>query len=161
MCKYETGRQKFNLVYRGSRDGFRASDFHSKCDNRPNTLTIIQTTKGFVFGGYTSLSWYQTGQSYYDSDAFLFSLINKFKKPFLCKSLYGSHAICCNLLYGPTFGNFDIQICDNSNACSNSYARINSGNYQPPSGLNDLNGNYFCDGKNFQVKDIEVFQIEL
>ncbi len=42
----------WNLLYRGSRDGFRAVDFHSRCDkaNEP-TLTIVKSTGGHIFGG--------------------------------------------------------------------------------------------------------------
>jgi hypothetical protein len=36
--------QKLNLIYRASRDGFEASQFHAKCDNKPNTLIIIKST---------------------------------------------------------------------------------------------------------------------
>jgi hypothetical protein len=45
----------WKLLYRGSRDGFGASKFHEKCDNESNTLTLIETTKGFIFGGFTPL----------------------------------------------------------------------------------------------------------
>jgi hypothetical protein len=45
--------KKWTLMYRGSRDGFMAANFHGRCDGRPNTLTIIETTKGYIFGGYT------------------------------------------------------------------------------------------------------------
>ena len=30
------------LIYRGSEDGFRAEDFHRKCDGVSNTLTFIK-----------------------------------------------------------------------------------------------------------------------
>lgn len=80
------GKQKFKLLYRGSRDGYGAADFHSKCDERPNTITIIETTKGFIFGGYTQASWSSTNKGYkFDSRAFLFSLVNPFKKRLLAK----------------------------------------------------------------------------
>ena len=39
------------LIYRASRDGFGADEFHSKCDGKRDTLSIIQTTNGYVFGG--------------------------------------------------------------------------------------------------------------
>jgi hypothetical protein len=32
---------KFTLLWRGSRDGFKATQFHSRCDGHPNTLTVI------------------------------------------------------------------------------------------------------------------------
>ena len=41
----------WKLLYRGSRDGFSASDFHDKCDEKPRTLTIIKTQSGDILGG--------------------------------------------------------------------------------------------------------------
>jgi hypothetical protein len=41
------------LIYRASQDGFEANDFHSKCDQKPNTLMIIKSEHGNIFGGYT------------------------------------------------------------------------------------------------------------
>ena len=43
---------KYKLLYRGTRDGMNASYFHQKCNSIPNTVSIIQTTKGYKFGGY-------------------------------------------------------------------------------------------------------------
>jgi hypothetical protein len=45
------------LLYRGSRDGFTRSAFHGKCEKHSNTVTIIETTKGYIFGGFTPLVW--------------------------------------------------------------------------------------------------------
>ena len=56
LCQFDSS-VKFNLLYRATRDGFRAVNFHSKCDNKSATITIVQTDRGFVFGGYTSLTW--------------------------------------------------------------------------------------------------------
>jgi len=45
---------KLKLLYRGSKDGFDAKQFHSKCDDQGCTLTIIKTTSGHIIGGYTN-----------------------------------------------------------------------------------------------------------
>jgi archaellum component FlaC len=45
--------KRFNLLWRGSRDGFTAQEFHRRCDGRANTLTLISDTDGNVFGGFT------------------------------------------------------------------------------------------------------------
>jgi hypothetical protein len=39
----------FALLWRGSRDGFRAADFHGRCDDHARTLALIQDTKGNIF----------------------------------------------------------------------------------------------------------------
>jgi hypothetical protein len=38
-------RKQFTLLWRGSRDGFRVRDFHSRCDGHPDTLTAILDTE--------------------------------------------------------------------------------------------------------------------
>ena len=47
------------LLYRGSRDGFRAEAFHQRCDNKQApTLTVIrEAARGFVFGAYSDAVW--------------------------------------------------------------------------------------------------------
>ena len=45
-----------NLLYRASRDGWAASNFHSCCDNKAPTVTVIQSGN-YVFGGYTEREW--------------------------------------------------------------------------------------------------------
>ena len=56
LCEFSKD-QKWNLIYKGSKDGFKASDFHSKCDDKSNTLVIVKSSNGNVFGGYTEQSW--------------------------------------------------------------------------------------------------------
>lgn len=50
-------RIKAELLYRGSEQKFNAGLFHSMCDLKGPTLTLVQSTKGKIFGGYTSMSW--------------------------------------------------------------------------------------------------------
>ena len=70
---------KLTLIYRGSRDGFKANKFHELCDNRGATVSIIKSKCGKVFGGYTSASWTSVRGYKKDERAFLFSLTNKTK----------------------------------------------------------------------------------
>jgi hypothetical protein len=63
------------LLYRGSRDGISPQAFHSKCDGKANTVTIIKTDKNYVFGGYTASPWKSERETYGDDPtAFIFSL---------------------------------------------------------------------------------------
>ena len=43
---------KAELLFRKTQDGSTSQDFHAQCDGIPNTVTIIKTVDGFVFGGY-------------------------------------------------------------------------------------------------------------
>jgi hypothetical protein len=45
--------RQFSLLWRGSRDGFKAQEFHRRCDWYANTLTVILGTKGNILGGFT------------------------------------------------------------------------------------------------------------
>ena len=50
----------WRLLFRASRDGYAASVFHSKCDNKGPTVTVVKS-RGNTFGGFTEESW--TNQS--------------------------------------------------------------------------------------------------
>ena len=41
LCEFDW-KSQFSLLYRASVDGFAASSFHSKCDNKGKTLTIVK-----------------------------------------------------------------------------------------------------------------------
>jgi hypothetical protein len=93
------------LLYRASRDGFSANDFHSKCDDIPNTLTIIKVKdQPHIFGGFTGASWEDVGYGE-DPSAFIFSLVNYDNKPIKMKINHNiKYAIYCGSFYGPSFG---------------------------------------------------------
>lgn len=99
--------ENWKLLYRGSRDGFEASDFHKKCDNKPKTLTIVKSTTGCIFGGYTEVEWYQIdpNQGHYKTDnkSFVFSLVNQENKP-IQLNIDQNTAIFCDSKCGPVFG---------------------------------------------------------
>ena len=70
---------KTELLYRKSSDGSTPNDFHKRCDNKGITITFIETTKGYKFGGYTEVPWDKSGKSKKNKSMFLFSLNNKLK----------------------------------------------------------------------------------
>lgn len=153
------GRPELDLLYRGSRDGFRALEFHSKCDNQSDTITLFRTSLGQIFGGYTRAAWSSLGGYVEDPYAFLFCLNNGTDRPFLSKISDSSRAVYCGPRFGPTFGEKDIDVRESSdtfvglaefpfsferpNECS---ATKNGGYY------------YFC-AKRFQLNEIEVFRV--
>jgi len=113
-------------IYRASRDGFQAFNFHSKCDYYSGTLTLIKSSNGNVFGGFTTANW-NSGSYATDSNAFLFSLINQFNDPVKLniKSDMIQYAIYAYPSYGPTFGTgHDLHIADQSNLNTNSYSNL-------------------------------------
>ena len=73
------------LLYKASRDGDNYQDFYRLCEDKGPTITIGLTTKGYKFGGFTSLSWknphngFGNYRFYEDKSAFIFSLNKKRK----------------------------------------------------------------------------------
>jgi uncharacterized coiled-coil protein SlyX len=53
----EFGGKRFSLLWRGTRDGFDAREFHRRCDGHANTLTLIEDRNGNIFGGFTPVAW--------------------------------------------------------------------------------------------------------
>jgi len=52
------------LLYRASRNGWAASNFHSCCDNKGPTVTVIKSGN-YIFGGCTDQSW--VGKYYFNN----------------------------------------------------------------------------------------------
>jgi len=49
------------LIYSGTRDGFRGTDFHSIADGQAPTITVVKNTHDKLFGGYTDIPWASAG----------------------------------------------------------------------------------------------------
>ena len=49
-------RSGFVRCWHAKTDGSTASTFHSNCDGKGPTVTIIQSGD-YIFGGYTDVSW--------------------------------------------------------------------------------------------------------
>ena len=151
---------KLELLYRASRDGWQCQDFHSRCDNKGATVTVIKCTGGFVFGGYADVSWRSTDSYTHSTQAFLFSLhspsgVGPVKLP-LVKNQY---AIYSAPNYGPTFGaGHDLHVANCANG--NTSSATNLGNaYQLPPGQSAQT--FFTGSHNFQAAEVEVYQVHL
>jgi hypothetical protein len=149
--------KRWVLLYRGSRDGFRASVFQGACNGRANTVTLVKTKKGFVFGGFTPVEWNSSGIYTADpsSASFLFSVTGSGGRRFRIRD--AAQAICGHQDHGPIFGpGHDFYIADNSNV-RNSTTRLGRGylNDTGKEGTEVLAGE-----RTFTVEDIEVFTIQ-
>jgi hypothetical protein len=162
LCEFSPN-DKWSLLYRGTWDGFGSDVFHSKCDGHSNTLTIFKAQgSGFIFGGYTTVSWDSSDDSKSDANAFLFSLTNKDNKPLKMKIKTNNphNAIYCHSKYGPTFGP-DICIANNANTTMGSYSNLGC-TYRHPQyrcGSNEVQ-TFLAGSFKFQLDEIEVFQRE-
>ena len=151
------------LLYKATRDGFTFKAFHDRCDNVPNTVTIIRNNLNFIFGGFTSARWSSTLGSISDSNAFIFSLRRSGtsnNNKLIIKSGETNNAIYGLSSYGPTFGDGrDIYIRDLSNTTTGSYSLLRS--YTAPSYPPGSNSSLFLTGgwQNWLTTEIEVYQI--
>ncbi len=150
------------LLYRATRDGFDSQAFHSKCDGKRNTITIIKNNLNYVFGGYASSAWSSSGNFINDPNAFLFSLRRdgvSFKDKFTVK--FAEFALYGHSSYGPSFGYNGICILNESNTNTRSYSNFGN-SYNLPDGY-IYGGNardYFAGHWNKWITtEIEVYQI--
>ena len=143
--------KKYTLLFKASRDGYRASNFHSKCDGYNNTLTLVETQFGRRFGGFTDAQWDQSSNYKTGSNGFIFS----FNEKEIYYNKDSNYNIYGNSGYGPCFGGgHDFYINDN---CNTSKSGENSGHSYETNGKK-----YALSGSsNFIVKDYEVYQLEL
>ena len=189
LCEFSLN-DKFTLLYRGSRDGFCARDFHSKCKGHSPTLTIVQVKNSpNIFGGFTSATWDPialTNLTYAqrkrepkrtnvvdpyfrycksDRTAFIFSLVNNDNDP--CK-MNGhpdriKHAITCRPDCGPTFGLFDVKLIDMCSSINLSLSYTNLGHTYPHKNyaMNTFEAKRFLAGlESFLLREIEVYKKE-
>ena len=60
-------RSRFVRCWHAKEDGWAASTFHSNCDDKGPTVTIIQVGS-FIFGGYSDVSWKDDGKYMYQEN---------------------------------------------------------------------------------------------
>ena len=151
---------KFNLLYSSSKDGFNCTYFHDYCDHVSPILIIIYDSSSRKFGGYSTQSFRQPTNSYYNCRApnsFLFNLNNKQK--YELSDQTSVNAIYRYNSYGPCFGYhssrtnyYDLYIPNNCNSSSgycykNTY---NTGSYNLLGGSGQTS---------FTVSYIEAYQV--
>jgi hypothetical protein len=152
---------QWTLLYHGSRDGFKASNFHSKCDEQSPTVTLILTTKDFIFGGFTPIAWDSNGSYKADNSqqSFLFNVKDsRNSDPRSFPLVNSSYAIRCISSYGPTFGSYALYVADGCDQNTSSYTYVGN-SYRNDTGL--AGHQVFTGEQYFQVKEIEVFSITL
>ena len=144
------------LLYKASRDGDRYQDFYRLCEDKGPTITIALTTKGYKFGGFTSLSWknpnnWEIKCKYYeDKNAFIFSL-NKKRKYY--PKIGKNDQVCMWSDRGPSFGGGNDMTLQNN--CLHNNSSHNNCPYTFQTENFELNGGE----EYFTVKDYEVYSI--
>lgn len=150
----KTCKRSFQLIFRGSNDGFSASDFHSKCDGKGPTMVVVKSKHGHVGGGFTNVSWQspQKEKLVADPHAFIFTLkgLPVGHAMFSVDGAHANQSVCHDATSGPFW---TVGLCLSTDCVSNaeSYNYLNS-TYRIPSHL--------FGSANFQVSDYEVYTVE-
>jgi len=151
------------LLYRASRDGWGLDAFLLKCKGKVNTITVIKSTEGNVFGGYLDSSW-QISLNIASNHAFLFflkhdeQLASSIKMSLRNAGGYVAYATTAHYGFGcKTFGIVDLNISSNANSNMDSFTNFGR-KYEHLSNHSDPT---YRDGKrrNFQAIEIEVFEL--
>ena len=150
------------LIYRASINGFSPSDFHSFCDGKSNTVTIIKNNLNYVFGGYTAVAWNTLNTWMYDASAFIFSLRrNGVSSGYKFNINNSQRAVFSQSSTGPHFG-YDINIEGISNTQTGSNTNNFGYAYNIPDGYtaNSNETHSFLAGipMGWLTTEIEVFQ---
>ena len=161
VCILNKDEFKLRLLYRNSRDGNSIESFHRHCDAHRNTLTLVKSNYGNVFGGFTTKYWVGNRGYTKDDEAFLYLIKSKFNHP---PKIYNNKnkdngAICVRPKYAPTWGSaFDLCIGTTTGSIYSHLGVTYEGT-----------GNVLCGGDTdktnkadhtFKVVDYEVFVLE-
>ena len=156
-----SGYNKMELIYRGTRDGVYSNNFHTKCDNQGPTITLCKHEKGYIFGGYSSISWTGQGGYHQAPNSFLFTLTNIHgtePTKFILKNNNDTCSVYHGSNYGAIFGGgHDLYI-------RSDYINNNTNCNFPSSYQDSLGkGRSIFTGDNkvyeFKIKEVEVFKL--
>lgn len=75
---FKTSKYTLNLLFKGSRDGFKSKECKKVCKNYSNTLLVVESEHGSIFGGFSSQGRYDNNIYFCPDDgAWIFSLTNR------------------------------------------------------------------------------------
>ena len=147
--------KEINLLYKSSEHGDTSKIFFEKCGNKGPTFSLIETSKGRRFGGFSKTEWTDKKDTIRlkDNEAFLFSLDNMEKYKIIKTEIaIGCYPYSHILVYGNNGDSKGIYIEDKF-LKKNSYENHSSKAYDVPS-------DYCLSGeRTFSVKEIEVYQV--
>jgi len=151
--------QQWTLLYKATRDGFMAADFHRLCDAKGPTVVVVRSDSGYIFGGFSPDNWNSPsgrGETVHSPSAFLFTLINPHNIP---PTKLAANPSIRNHLFshpstGPTFGGHDLCV---------SSGHSKTGTYgltEFPNAFIDTTGKgnlLFARSYSFEIDEVEVY----
>ncbi|KAG9295682.1 hypothetical protein G9A89_003000 [Geosiphon pyriformis] len=145
----------FNLLLRGSRDGFTPADFHRLCDDKGATICVIKVKEtGQLIGGYNPEFWHSGGDWLDGKGSFIFSLGDGKAENAKLSKFIGENGPYGVLGHGSDFGNNSIEMASNDfqNSPGCSCQKDSSYEHVIMPGSEDEKVDFF-------VEEYEVFQI--
>jgi len=150
---YKDKNVELKLIYSASKDGQNYTNCHSKCNNVPNTFSLITTKKGNKFGFFRSIAIDGQGPWKADNKAFFVSF-DKYKI-YPAKSNQNSVSFdnCCFIQTKPfvLIGNI---LTDKYSCCDKSKMSEYFEGFTEDFELNDGE-------RDFYVKEFEVYKLEI
>ena len=161
IIKNWCGYNKLELLYRGTRDGTSSKIFHDKCDNQGPTITLYRNDKGYIFGGYSSISWENKGDYKKDKNCFIFTLYNIHNtEPCKFPIKSENEGVFHRIDRGPTFGSCcDITIIEDFK--KDDFRTDFPCRYKDilVKGKSIFTGDYNNDNNKIKIDEIEVFKL--
>ncbi|RHZ83743.1 hypothetical protein Glove_87g202 [Diversispora epigaea] len=161
---------EFQLILRGSRDGFHPKTFWNMCNGHAGTIVVAKVAgNDEIVGGYNPLSWNNStsiNTRMYTKNSFIFSLKNSnIKNSILSRVKNGNYALHYRdsddrNIFGPEFGDYEfIMKSDSSDftqdkQCQCLYANDDEDYYE-----NYYEKSIRTTGGEFSISDYEVFKI--
>ena len=155
-----TGLKRMELLYRGTRDGTTSKAFHEKCDHKGPTICLYQNEKGYIFGGFASISWTSDGNTHEAKNSFIFTLTNIHGTEPTKFTNNDSKNVNHHKDRGSCFGNYNDIVVYEDFSSSNCDAVFPS-NYNDSlgKGKSIFTGDFNNDNNAFKMSEIEVFKI--
>lgn len=106
----EKDNVKLDCVYKASKDGWSAIDFHKCVDGKGSAIVCALSKSGKRFGGFNPLGWLSTDDYGNTNSAWLWFVNNQNKNKRVPILAGGNTAIYDYATGGPTFGSADLMI---------------------------------------------------
>lgn len=152
------GRKVGELLYRGSVDGMTPAAFHTSCNNKGATVTLVRGNR-CTFGAYADTAWTSAGVWDNSANTFLFTVENPFGIPPtrypVRNTGQAKYSIASS---GPHFGNGDLVLSAGAPASpfTNCYANLPCSYADTPGGKGSLT---FAGAGSFVLQDVEVWTV--
>ncbi|KAG1945737.1 interferon-induced protein 44-like [Pimephales promelas] len=149
------GNVDLTLLYKASVHGYTASAFHQRCDRQGPTLLVAYNRSGYIFGGYTSVDYTQSGREIIDEEAFLFNFQGK--NP-VCIKVNSGYDARLDDTGGPNFGE-QLYFCYNNQPAVYHQGQNVYGGYGVRVNPFDFNPATLY-GNDTQLNECEVYKVE-